>query len=132
MEELWKSIEGYELYEISTFGRVKGFNGKIRKPHIKPTGHLQLNLRRDNIPANFRVHRLVAEAFIPNPNNYPAVRHKDGDPANNRVDNLEWGTIKMNSVDYHSDRKGTFNYLQDRIKQLEARVEELEAKLHIR
>jgi hypothetical protein len=128
MEEIWKDIEFYEGYQVSNLGRVKGRYKNYLKGTVSDEGHIRLNLinpQRKAVP--FRVHRLVALAFIPNPNNYPFVRHKDNNPANNRVHNLEWGTNQMNAVDYHSKRQGTFGYLQNRILELEARIKELEA-----
>ena len=106
MEE-WKSIPGYEgLYEVSSYGRVKSLeryksnNGgiqlikeKILKPHNTKKGYLTVQFSNKI----FKVHRLVAEAFIPNPDNLPMVNHKDEDKTNNNVDNLEWCTAKYNS-----------------------------------
>lgn len=106
MEE-WRSIQGYEgLYEVSSYGRVKSLeryksnNGgiqllkeKILRPHNTKKGYLTVQLRNKR----FTVHRLVAQAFIPNPDNLPQVNHKDEDKTNNNVTNLEWCTAKYNS-----------------------------------
>lgn len=108
--ELWKDIEGYEgLYQISNMGRVKSLGGKashknemILKLGIRNTYNV-VNLRKNNNKKSFQIHRLVANAFIPNPNNYPIINHKDENPLNNCVDNLEWCTQKHNVI--HSRHK---------------------------
>ena len=104
-EEVWKPIKDYEgLYEISNLGRVKSLNyrgtgkGKILKNIKDRKGYLKVCLTKNGRHKIFRVHRLVAEAFIPNPNNYPIVNHKDEVPSNNCVDNLEWCTYAYNNT----------------------------------
>lgn len=93
--ELWKWIEGYEgLYMVSTHGRVKSVgNNKSKKTKIlKPgihRGYKQIGLFKNNNKRSYLVHRLVAQAFIPNPNNYPIINHKDENPSNNYYKNLE-------------------------------------------
>lgn len=103
MKEEWKDIKSYEgLYQISNLGRVKSLNYNktntisVLKPG-KCRGYLQVSLCKNGEHKYFKVHRLVAQAFIPNPNNYKEVNHKDEDKTNNRVDNLEWCTSKYNS-----------------------------------
>ena len=100
-KEYWKPVVGYEgLYMVSNFGRVKSIKfGKeiILKSRKDRYGYLQLNLWKNNKLKRCRIHRLVAEAFLPNPHNYPCVNHKDEDKTNNNVDNLEWCTHKYNS-----------------------------------
>ena len=103
MIEEWRPVVGYEgLYEVSNTGQVRSLDryvktcygsyrlhkGKVLRPGIRPDGYLVVSLQY----RMFRVHRLVAEAFLPNPDNLPQVNHKDEDKTNNNVDNLEWCT----------------------------------------
>lgn len=97
MNEIWKDIEGYEgLYQVSNFGRIKSFKSfksKILKPSLQSAKYLQITLCK-NEKKSVLMHRLVAKAFIVNPNNLPWVNHIDGNKLNNNVDNLEWNTEK--------------------------------------
>lgn len=99
--EVWKDIEGYEgLYKISDKGRVKSIGyGKERilKPANNGRGYLLVGLCKNNEKKHFLVHRIVAQAFIPNPQNLPQVNHQDENPSNNSVENLEWCTAKYNN-----------------------------------
>lgn len=112
MEEIWKDIKGYEgLYQISNFGNIKslvGWNGnkyikkyykreKILKKSFSTTGYLKIGLKKDGKFKNYKVHRLVAEAFIPNPCNYPIINHINGNKIDNRIENLEWCTYSYNT-----------------------------------
>ena len=103
MEEIWKPVRNYEgLYEVSNLGRVKSLNynrtGKerIMKGLDNGHGYLFVQLCKDGKVNNCRINRLVAQAFLPNPNNLPEVNHKDKIRTNNRVDNLEWCTTQHN------------------------------------
>ena len=109
--EIWKPIPNYEEYEVSTFGRIKrlaydkpvcggGFqhwNERILSPQPRKNGYQAIILSKKGIVKSFLIHRLVALTFIPNPNNLPQVNHKDENPSNNHVDNLEWCNQKYNS-----------------------------------
>lgn len=115
MEEEWRPIKGYEgLYEVSNMGRVKSLHapqGIILKQGTYPNGYMGANLSKDGTVNMKLVHRLVAIAFIQNPNNYEEVNHKDGNKKNNTVDNLEWCTRSYNLKHaYH-------NKLMDRSEQ---------------
>ena len=100
MEEIWKDIMGYEgLYQVSNFGRIKRTNDYILKPWIT-RGYCYVSLSNNGILKKYRVHKLVAQTFIPNPNNLPIVNHIDENKSNNRVDNLEWCTQYENVHKY--------------------------------
>ena len=100
MEEIWRSIDGYEgLYEISNMGRVKTYrSNKVLKNSVRPRGYLFVTLYNGGTHKSHSIHRLVAQAFISNPNNYPIINHKDGNPSNNIVSNLEWCTYSYNEI----------------------------------
>jgi hypothetical protein len=107
--EIWKDIIGFEgVYQISNFGRVKSLpkytysrgypqlrKEKILKPCYTGKNRCYATVRL-NDGKGYKIHRLVAQAFIPNPDNLPCVNHKDENPKNNHVDNLEWCTNQYN------------------------------------
>ena len=106
--EVWKDVVGYEgLYKVSDRGNVysvvrissigRRIGGLILKPRSLRNGYLHVNLCKNGKVKTKSIHRLVAEAFIPNPNNFPEVNHLDENKINNELSNLEWCTSKYNS-----------------------------------
>lgn len=96
--ELKKRIPGYENYLVTSWGRV--FNtetGEYLKPYSHYKGYLRVDLFNEDGKKHFKVHRLVAQAFIPNPEGKPQVNHKDGNNRNNSYTNLEWVTNAENA-----------------------------------
>ena len=163
MEEVWKDIEGYEgMYQVSNLGKVRSLDrlvpaacalskgnqvvnylrkGKILTDHWagpKGCGYKYVALSKGDKPKNFSVHRLVARAFVQNPNNLPEVNHIDEDKSNNRADNLEWVTHIQNehhgtkieraartrhrkaveALDEHGNVVGTYDRIADAAKAL--------------
>ena len=107
MNEEWRPVVGYEgLYEVSNLGRVRSLDrydrmnrfceGRILKLSADRLGYLRAQLYSSSKRKSFLVHRLVAQAFIPNPDNLPQVNHRDENPSNDNVDNLEWCDGKYN------------------------------------
>ena len=98
--EIWRDIKGYEgIYQISNKGRVKSLHygkEKILSPS-KHSGYFFVRLfKKGEKPKEFDIHRLVAQAFLPNPDNLPIVNHKDENKLNNNVENLEWCNSEYN------------------------------------
>ena len=92
----WKKVKNYEgKYWVSNNGKIKNKNKRLKLSKNKQ-GYLMVHLCKNNKCKWFRVHRLVAEAFIPNPNNYSEVNHKDENKENNHLNNLEWCNRKYN------------------------------------
>ena len=111
--KIWKDIPGYEgLYQVNNLGEVKSLkryvnhsvvglkrvvNEKIKKP-VMADRYLQIKLHRDGVGKHFLLHRIVANAFVPNPNGKQQVNHKDGNKLNNKYTNLEWCTSFENML----------------------------------
>lgn len=104
--EEFRDVVGYEgLYEVSNEGNIRNKNtGRILKPNKIHKGYLQVILCKDGERKPALVHRLVAQAFIPNPNHYPQVNHIDENKSNNNVENLEW-CINQYNIRYSAYKK---------------------------
>lgn len=98
-KEIWLPVVNCDGYHISNLGRVYTEKRKrLKSIHLDRDGYPIVIFSVNNRPLTKKVHRLVAEAFIPNPNGLPCVNHKDENKTNNRVDNLEWCTIRQNNI----------------------------------
>ena len=139
--EIWKDLTGYiGIYQVSNNGRIKSLSRKIARKNgqiaivkekiLKPKkdryGYFFIVLSNNNIRKTILVHRLVAAAFIPNPDNLPEIDHIDGDRINNRVNNLRWCTRKQNANNPISiERYRKAGIIQKPYKQLQIPVQQL-------
>jgi hypothetical protein len=125
-KEEWKPVVGYEgLYEVSNIGKIKSLKKTVNHKlygtknknefilNINKTtnfGYYKCKLTKDGITRCYFVHRIVANAFIENKNNYPIINHIDGIKTNNSVDNLEWCTYRHNANHFNSNQKRSSKY----------------------
>jgi hypothetical protein len=109
--EIWKHVVNYHEYEVSSLGRIRR-NGKCLKPKGKV--YAIVNLSKDGIVGTFRLHRLIAETFLPNPESLKVVNHKDGNKLNNILSNLEWTTYSGNAL--HAKETGLINHTSKKVK----------------
>jgi DNA primase catalytic subunit len=116
MEEIWKDIDGYDDYKISNLGRIRSFKpvaykcvDGILKQSISKGGYCVVGLQKNGNRKGFLVHRLVAQAFISNPENKPCVNHISGVKDDNSIENLEW-------VTYSENEKHAYNKLGKKSK----------------
>lgn len=109
IKEVWRDVKGLEgFYQVSNIGRIKslvGWNGhkyvrreKIILPTPDKEGRMHIKLSKFGEKINLKIHRIIAEAFIPNPNSYKVINHVDSNPSNNDISNLEWCTQKQNVI----------------------------------
>lgn len=125
VNEIWNPIKNYEnLYEVSNTGKVRSIDrkivdknnkvkiikGKLHKLYVTKSGYVATCLYKNSQPKMYRVHRLVAETFIPNPNNLPQINHIDENKENNHVNNLEWCSASENGI--RKTKKGEKKVLQ--------------------
>lgn len=95
---MWKQVSGYEnAYQVNEYGEVRRINGQILKPQKRRDGYFQYQFSLHGKRKMHKIHRLVAKAFVENPNGYNVVNHKDGDKTNNYYANLEWCTSAQNN-----------------------------------
>ncbi len=115
-------IKDFEDYTIDKNGNVFSIRkDKYLKPYLdRKNGYLSVALYKDGTHKNYRVHRLVAETFIPNPSNLPQVNHIDGNKLNNNVDNLEWCTSKQNIQ--HAWKNG-LNYISEKHRKVASKTQ---------
>ena len=118
IKEIWKPIEGYPDYEVSSLGRVKSlnYNHTDKEKILNPSSGEYLRVYLNG--KGCRIHRLVAQAFIPNPNNLPCINHKNENKYDNRVENLEWCDYSYN-VNYGSRNNKVAEKLSKTILQLD-------------
>ena len=136
MEEIWKDIKGYEgLYQVSNYGRIKSLERekysynykakkeikmiikeKILKPYLNKKTYYQISLCKSKNKKKYSIHQLVAQAFIPNPNKYEMLNHKDENGLNNNVNNLEWCDAKYNN-NYGNRNQKVANKLSKKVIQ---------------
>lgn len=112
MIEIWRDVKGFkDYYMVSNYGRVRSLrNDKILKPIVNYKGYLLVQLSLNGYKKNKRIHRLVAEAFIPNPDSLQEVDHIDNNRQNNFADNLRWATGSENTRNRDVCRQSTSKY----------------------
>ena len=138
-EEIWRKVKGFEdYYEVSNTGKVRSISREIKrgtkgnyfqegkeiKPSISNKGYYKIHLWVNGKTYNKNLHRLVAEAFIDNPNNYPIINHKDENPQNNNVENLEWCSYSYN-INYGTANDRRKETISKPIYQLDKETKEI-------
>ena len=119
MNEIWKDVKDYKgIYEVSSYGKVRNIVDKhILKPGLTSKGYYNVILCKNKLHKGISIHRLVALAFIPNPENKKQVNHINGIKTDNRVENLEWATCSENIIHSYKigkQRMGFRSILNDR------------------
>lgn len=96
-QEIWRDIPGYSgLYQVSNLGNIRNRKGKLLRPGTRKGGYKMVILRKNKKNHQMQVHRAVAMAFLPNPNNEPIINHINENPSDNRLENLEWCNYRYN------------------------------------
>lgn len=115
--EIFLPVKGYEgIYDVSNMGKVKtlrkdgGYRNREKRFSGDKDGYLKVSLARDGIEKHFRVHRLVATAFIPNPNDLPQINHLNSKKTDNRPENLEWCDDRHNRNHFYGTKNVTSKY----------------------
>lgn len=127
MNKQWKIIEGYENYMVCEDSRVKNIvTNHLISPVLFKCGYLYVNLRKDKKSRPYRLHRIVAKAFIPNPNNLETVNHKDLNKLNNDVSNLEWMSVADNNR--HARKHINFNKSDEFMQSCKQNVKKAQLK----
>lgn len=107
-KEEWRVVLEYDRYEVNRYGEIRHrVRKQVLKPRPNPSGYLYVNFNIEGHRQNFAVHRVVANAFIPNPNYKPEVNHKDLNKNNNFVENLEWVDSSENKNHFHQTKTST-------------------------
>jgi hypothetical protein len=97
--EIWKTIEDYSDYQISNFGRLQNKKTNVYlKPHLDIQGYENITIKNNNKNKHFKMHRLIAKHFIPNPENKKTIHHKNNIKFDNRIENLEWATMSEQNL----------------------------------
>ena len=117
----WREIVGYEgIYQVNEFGHIKNvLRDKINKQFGGGSGYMMISLSRDGSTSKKYIHRLVAEAFIPNVEDKPLVNHNDGNKTNNKPENLEWVTNQENIIHSFANGLQTMRYKYKPVQMLD-------------
>lgn len=105
--EIWRAVDVFPNYQVSSHGRVRNNKGKILKGRPDGGGYLQVNLYNNETHKNMRINRLVGFAFIENPDDLPVIDHRDLDKKNNNVDNLRWVSYSKNNTHKKKQKNNT-------------------------
>ena len=108
-QEIWKDIPNYEgYYQVSSYGRFISKKNHILTQHLNKDGDLNITLSRDSKRKTYIAHKIVAQTFIPNPENLRYITHIDNNKQNNHIDNLRWAASYCRNVIYQFDKQGNF------------------------
>ena len=128
-------INGFDDYSVTEDGRIyshrriinnQHFGGRFLKKRLNLEGYYKVTLMKNRKPFEKKVHRLIAECFIPNPNNKPCINHKDGNKQNNQISNLEWVTYKENTA--HAIKHGLFVFADPNLPRVNRKLDKEQIK----